>query len=109
MAECPNCRMPLGKPFACTACGWRAPATYSAQQTELLPRAKRPCDMSREELEEARRIAAPHIAKCKAILRKAAARHDAMPHALTLSHRALAGIDMDPEAIAERKAIEEGL
>ena len=112
LRDCPKCGDPLSVHGTCGSCGYGAPR----KRPELhLAAAHKPADLSgqrrwtREEWLANQRACQPWIDKCKAILAAAEANHrgSAIPH--VLSAGALQGISYDPEAIAEREAIQREL
>ena len=113
---CPGCNVELRKPFACWSCDWRAPALFATDDPERgnSASARRivtapPPRWTREQWLENQRRCQPIIDRIKVQLKAAEAKHrgSAMPH--ILSGAVLAGISYDPEAVAEREAIQHEL
>lgn len=97
MTQCVECQGNM-RGNACTACGWMTPP--KVERNPQPSRGPTPA-LTADQRAQGERVLAEIKAKLKA---PRPPRADAMPH--VLSGVALRGIDMDPEAIAEREAIQ---
>jgi hypothetical protein len=106
--DCPECGNPLSTGGLCKDCGYRlkqTPRGNSRAASHQL--AEIPAAWTKEQRQENQRLCAPIIAKVHEQLKAINARPRTpgmMPHALAAV--ATKGISYDPEAIAEREAIE---